>query len=301
MNEKFMWPENLLPLRKPLQNLKYAWRVGSAIVVPAVAMLSKIWMTKFNTTNVHNYNVFLDTISRHYANRHALITISNHNSCLDDPYLYSALFPWKWIFNSDIHRWSSAAEDICFTRNWHTLFFTLGKTFPVVRGKGIYQSGMDFAVELLKGKQLLHVFPQGKVIEDEQSSDPRATNSSVNEMTLSSSDSNKTYDFKWGLARLILDTIGFDELNNDSLEVLPFYHIGMNKVLPNVKPYIPKFGNRVTICFRDSPIVFNRNFIVNELCGGSLLSVKQRRVAISRYLEMEMRKLKLETMKRHYK
>ncbi|RWS11128.1 Tafazzin-like Acyltransferase [Dinothrombium tinctorium] len=305
--KQFVWPHYLLPQKKPLQNLKYVWKLGSAIVMPTVATLSKLWMNYFNTVHIVNHRVFLDALQRNYdEKRSALITISNHNCCLDDPLLWGAFYPWRWNLIGSRHRWSTAAEDICFTRSLHVYFFTLGKTFPVIRGEGIYQSAMDFAIELLNDKQFLHVFPQGKVVEDQEAIDPNQLSKPFEQLSLRDPvDTERSYDFKWGIARLILEAIDFDSSNNSSkyLELLPFYHIGMNRVLPNVKPYIPQAFKKVTVCFREEgPIVFDKKFIVETCCNGNYkTTTRERRIGITRYLEWEMKRLKLRTMREFHK
>lgn len=45
---------------------------------------------------------------------------------------------------------------------------------------------------------------------------------------------------KWGVGRLIADS-------NVCPIVIPFWHIGMDNVLPNIEPYRPKIGKIVTL------------------------------------------------------
>lgn len=76
---------------------------------------------------------------------------------------------------------------------------------------------MDFLIERLKEGQWVHIFPEGKV------------NMSMEHMRL-----------KWGVGRLVYDSPVCPI-------VLPFYHIGMDKILPNRTPYIPRVGKTVTV------------------------------------------------------
>ena len=71
---------------------------------------------------------------------------------------------------------------------------------------------MDFALDRLKEGHWLHVYPEGRV------------------------NANKELiRYKWGVGRLI------SECRPRMLPiVVPIYHLGMDSVLPNKKPYIPR-------------------------------------------------------------
>ena len=80
---------------------------------------------------------------------------------------------------------------------------------------------MDFCIDRLKEGGWVHIFPEGGV------------NMTKENMRL-----------KWGVGRLVYDC------PNTPL-VIPFYHIGMDTVLPNSRPYIPHVFKRVTVFVGD--------------------------------------------------
>lgn len=293
------WPSWLLPMKKPITKPKIVWKFGSSITVPMVGLLSRFWTTCLNTTTVHNHHVFLNVTNQHYRdNKKPLITICNHTSCIDDPLVWGALLPWKWHLNSDRQRWSAAAEEICFSKTSHAVFFAFGKTFPVVRGMSIYQPSMDFAVELLKERAWLHVFPQGKVtseIKDVKLNE--SVDDQINSVTLrSDEDAIKIYELKWGLARIILDVLY--ENPGSSVSLLPFYHVGMDEVLPTKIPYRPKIGKKVTINVREEgPIDINLN-LISQLTNKKT-NRRSQRIAIMKFVENELKMLKIRTHKLH--
>ncbi|XP_046369478.1 tafazzin-like [Haliotis rufescens] len=193
----------------------FTWNVSSRFTVAMVGTLSKFWLEWLNTLNVHNRTQLYDAIENR-PKEQGLVTVTNHHSCLDDPILWGML-KIRYVMDQSTLRWTLAAEDVCFTKYWHALFFSLGKTVPVVRGAGVYQRSVDYMLEKLHLGEWVHMFPEGKVNETHQ------------QMRL-----------KWGVGRLISES-------NITPLVLPMFHFGMDDVLPNKTPYIPLIKKKVTV------------------------------------------------------
>jgi len=156
-----------------------------------------------------------------------LVTVSNHVSCIDDPAIPS-LIPGalRGAFSSDRVRWIPAAKEICFKNRLLSAYFSRGHLVPVIRGNGVYQRGMDWCLKLLNEGRWVHVFPEGKV-----------------------NLTGECMRLKWGVGRLIAEA-------RTTPVVVPFWHIGMDEILPNRTPYIPQLFKKLTVLVGD-PIDFS--------------------------------------------
>ncbi|XP_050668300.1 tafazzin isoform X4 [Leptidea sinapis] len=171
-----------------------------------------------NKTTVYNREALARAVRR--PPDVPLLTVSNHHSCFDDPGLWGVL-DTSTLLRGRRMRWSLAAHDICFTNAMHAAFFALGKCVPVVRGAGVYQPAMDFCVERLCCGEWVHIFPEGRVNVDKEH-----------------------IRFKWGVGRLVQDTAA----RGRAPLVLPVWHEGMDRVLPNEEPYRLRARNQLYLC-----------------------------------------------------
>ncbi|CAO3595112.1 unnamed protein product [Absidia cylindrospora] len=90
-------------------------------------------------------------------------------------------------------------------------FFSMGKAIPTIRGGGIYQPAVDFAIDRLNHGGWIHVFPEGKVNQTEE-----------------------MLRFKWGIGRLIMES-------DVCPIVIPMWHQGMDQVRPLRGPFVQLF------------------------------------------------------------
>lgn len=246
-----------------MRNPSNFWHLASTVTIAAVGLFSKIITLWLNRTKVYNKDILQNALDSRTKNV-PLLTVSNHHSCFDDPGIWGVL-PFRQVCNHNVIRWSLAAHDICFTNKYHSLFFMFGKCIPVVRGAGVYQPAVDLCIEKLGNGDWVHIFPEGRV-----------------NMT------KERLRFKWGIGRIIYESPVLPV-------IIPIWHEGMDTVLPNVPPYILKFGKKVTINI-GQPI--DLQGLVDDLRKNQSSDEDARKI-ITDKIQMEMLKLREKTEHLH--
>ena len=156
-------------------------------VIVGTASVSRLWLNNFARLQTFNHSSFLDLVMRRPTHV-PLITVSNHISTVDDPVMWGGLLTSKMIselIDRDRMRYVPAAKEIVFTNPLYHWFFSTGQAIPIERGKGVYQPGMNYSLELVNKGGWLHLFPEGRII-------PTINDTPIGRL-------------KWGIGRLIME------------------------------------------------------------------------------------------------
>uniref|UniRef100_A0A3B3BMD3 Tafazzin family protein n=1 Tax=Oryzias melastigma TaxID=30732 RepID=A0A3B3BMD3_ORYME len=154
------------------------------------------------------------------------------------------------------------ASDICFTKELHSRFFSRGKCVPVCRGDGVYQKGMDFILDKLNRGEWVHIFPEGvgRLIAE----------CSLNPVILPLWHVGERFTAQTPMSNPFVPFCFKTRLQKSTVEAATC----LSDVLPNMNPYIPRTGKRITV-------LIGKPFSVKELVE-SLRAEKKS--------QMEMRK-----------
>jgi monolysocardiolipin acyltransferase len=175
---------------------------------------------------------------------------------MDDPILFG-LLPVSYYPQM---RHSLGAYEILFTNPLTTRYFKAGRVIGIKRGSGIYQPGMNEALDVLNKDRWVHIFPEGKCNLDTKSLLP----------------------FKWGIARLIMES-------KNPVVCLPFYHHGMGEILP-VKEWRKGFNlyQNLHVEF-GQPVDFGRADMKEMFKDGDDIA---KRIKITSFLQSKVEDLK---------
>ncbi|CAG8628222.1 8917_t:CDS:2, partial [Acaulospora morrowiae] len=172
---------------------------------------------------------------------------------IDDPLIWGSL-PLRVFSSRDRLRWALGAQEICFTTPFLSGFFALGQVVPIVRGAGVFQPAMNFAIDRLNEGKWVHIFPEGRV------------NSETDLLR-----------FKWGVGRLMMESTNSPIVVPLCLKGLPYSlvqlimgivisilklfssrELGPEEIMPERRVnncWIPVLGKKVVITY-GKPIDF---------------------------------------------
>ncbi|KAG0173430.1 hypothetical protein DFQ28_010948 [Apophysomyces sp. BC1034] len=215
------------------------WNMGRTAVMGGVGLFAKFFLRYLADTEVYGLDGFVEVVE-HDRDR-GLITVSNHLSVWDDPLLWGVL-PASVLCSIHKMRWVLSAADICYTTRPKGIFFSWGQAIPTIRGIGIFQPAVDYAIHKCNTNGWIHIYPEGYV-----------------------NQSGTMVRFKWGVSRIIMES-------ERCPLVIPIWHEGMQHVRPLQGPFVRLF-QPVTVVFGD-PIDFQD--IIKAWKAGELSETEAR-------------------------
>ncbi|XP_061758852.1 tafazzin isoform X5 [Nerophis ophidion] len=217
-----------------------AWRVSSSLIMGMVGSYSYFWTKYMNSLTVHNREVLLELIDRRPADT-PLITLSNHQSCMDDPHIWGVLkLRHLWTFNKMRWGWRLPEGD----------GFCPGETEQ--RGVGAH-------------------FPR----------------STVFELTRQNQRDRRLPQVKMGCRT--------PHRGVQAASCHPATLACLSDVLPNVAPYIPQIGKRITV-------LVGKPFSVRDLAENLRAEKKSQvetRKTLTDFIQVEFQSLKVRAESLH--
>lgn len=196
---------------------------ANKLTIAVVGTFGKLLLSGLNTLSAYRMDVLYSAIESRDPGR-GLLTVSNHQSVIDDPLLLSALLPPRILYRPSVMRWGLCSVDICFQARFYAAVCRLGKTLPMMRLGGLRQPHLAGAASRLRDGGWVHLFPEGRVRQRGMGYAKR------------------------GLGKMIAMAYA---ANGDVPIVLPLYHEGVEGVMPQdhktnkLKSIVPRVGQRV--------------------------------------------------------
>ncbi|KAI9762973.1 MAG: hypothetical protein M4579_000036 [Chaenotheca gracillima] len=250
-----------------------------------IALASKAFLYGASTSEVHGLEEFLQILDerREVDQRdRGLITVSNHVSIVDDPLIWGAL-PLRYAFSPTNLRWSLGSYDIVFKNKPLTTFFTLGQVLPTHRRTfsphgGLFQPTVTECIRLLSRPVQSRSQAEPPDVSHREISDPFAHPNTIPQNTYYTTTGTDSFlspslshphrnahawihifpegrihqhpthalrYFKWGVARLILES---DPLPR----VVPMWIEGPEEIMHESRTFprfLPRPGKHVKVVF----------------------------------------------------
>lgn len=237
------------------------WRFFSYGTCMFTIGMSKLILKSLYNVQLNNMDKLEKAIDRSQKENRGLMTMMNHMSVIDDPFIWG-VFPWRIYHDLDSIRWCLGANNVCFQNKFLATFFSLGQVLSTERfGVGPFQGSIDAAIRLLSPDdtldlewtphsessttKLAKLYPLVGTIKEEYIPPIKRHKPSWMHvypegfvLQLHPPFSNSMRYFKWGVSRMVLEA-------SVSPIIVPIFTTGFEKVASEeaagsgIKRYIP--------------------------------------------------------------
>ncbi len=142
------------------------------------------------------------------------IFVSNHVSMLDDAFIGPLVFSPRAFWDLRFIPYHTPERKNFFKGPFFSFIMWAARSIPFTRGTGVFQPGMEKVIRLLKGKNVVHIYPEGT----------RTRTGEIGKGRI-------------GVGRIVRET---------GVKVIPCFHKGLDAVLP-IGHKIPNTGKRIII------------------------------------------------------
>lgn len=251
-------------------------RFFSVVSTVFFGYMCKAWMNMFHKITFINKEEFEELIWSHWVNVQrgkldadflcdgkkkipGLLTVMNHASMMDEPFLVANLVPSKWLFTPEMLRSPICAIDQCFPNFMLAEMAKTLRILPIQRGGSIQQSAMDIVIEKLSKGYWVSIFPEGYIKQDGQ-----------------------IHQIRKGVGKLIAES-------DPTPKVYPIYHRGMEDVKREEK-WLPSIDSHIVVKL-GRKIKFDD--IITQYRQGAL-SAEETYIIISNRIRIKLEELKKE-------
>jgi len=205
---------------------------GQFMVFLFDTFINRPFLNILNRVEISDHKRLTDAISKRPRGT-PLITVSNHQSSLDEPLLFSAVIPWpirQWQL-----RWSLCNDNMFYVLGpvFAQLFFHAARGLPIWRSQSINQPSFKEFCDKARDGGWCHIFPEGRLWQPWKLR----------------KEGRLLGNLRPGVGKLV----GHCETSKHPPLVVPFYHTGMHRILPqfpaNPKKQAlpPKTGNKIRV------------------------------------------------------
>ncbi|MBM3325681.1 MAG: 1-acyl-sn-glycerol-3-phosphate acyltransferase [Calditrichaeota bacterium] len=159
------------------------------------------------------------------------ILMSNHITLLDDLFLGPTIFYPKCLKHYRYIPYHAPEQRNFYKKPLIAWFLRQTKSIPLIRGKGVYQEGVNKIIEAVKSGGILHIYPEGT--------------------------RTRTGDLgpaKGGIGRIVYES---------GAPVIPMYHQGLERILP-IGAGIPRFGREIRVAIGE-PLHFDEELTLPNI------------------------------------
>lgn len=241
--------------------------MNNCVTTRATDIFAVRWAMKYLLhvrNRVHHYNLLRLFSAIDRPKGVGLLTVCNHVSTLDSASIVPSIIPLRTCLSThslsgnmltsrNCGFWNLAAEEILFSTPLKNRISSIVKVFtphplhtkimPIDRNGGVFQPALsDFTERVTRG-DWVHMFPEGRTYQDQLKSCRDSQGRRIRKSGRTAPPGRDLGPLKWGVGKVIFDAITKNSrgdetwefangVNNGKLMVLPYYHLNMERILP---------------------------------------------------------------------